>query len=120
MDKQISERIKYLVSWLNICTEAYDRGEPLISDTEWDNFYFELKGLEEQYNIVLPNSPTQIIPYELVSQLNKKEHNHPMLSLDKTKSEDVIVRFVGKDLYVAMCKIIMENWWLRRPVATVL
>ena len=105
MDKQVSERIKYLVAWLNICSEAYDRGEPLISDTEWDNLYFELKGLEEQYNIVLPNSPTQIIPYVLVSQLNKKEHNHPMLSLDKTKSEDAIVRFVGKDLYVAMCKM---------------
>ena len=31
-----------LIKKLNYYTEAYDKGQPLISDTEWDKIYFEL------------------------------------------------------------------------------
>ena len=29
-----------LIKKLNYYTEAYDKGQPLISDTEWDKIYF--------------------------------------------------------------------------------
>ena len=99
------KRIKFLVDYLNKCTKAYDEGSPLIEDIEWDKLYFELKKLEKETNIILPNSPTQIINYEVVNKLNKVEHNHDMLSLEKTKSLDEVKTFLGKNLYVAMCKM---------------
>ena len=35
------------------------------------------------------------IIFQEVSKLNKVEHNHPMLSLDKTKSIDAVKSFLG-------------------------
>jgi NAD-dependent DNA ligase len=42
-----------------------------------------------------PNSPTQQIHYNVVNELAKVQHNHPMLSLDKTKSLDELSEFCG-------------------------
>lgn len=77
--------MKELVKFLNYHTKLYDEGHPEISDKEWDEKYFELLKLEELSGIVLPNSPTHKIKYEIVNELKKVKHNHPMLSLAKTK-----------------------------------
>ena len=90
-----------LIKKLNEYTRLYDEGNPAISDKEWDELYFELKKLEEEKGFSLPNSPTQTIPFEVVSKLNKVEHSHPMLSLDKTKDMDEILNFgKGKDMII--------------------
>lgn len=99
------ERIKYLVNTLNNATKAYDEGNPIMTDTEWDDLYFELDDLEKTFNLVLPNSPTQSISYEIVNELNKVEHNHKMLSLEKTKSVDEVKSFIGNQFGLAMCKM---------------
>ena len=101
----IYNKIQFLVNYLNEHTKYYDSGNPQITDTEWDNKYFELKELEEKTGLILSNSPTQTIIYENVNELKKSEHNHKMLSLDKTKSTDSIVSFVGSQLCLAMCKM---------------
>lgn len=98
-------RIIYLISYLNDCTKAYDLGAPKISDEEWDKLYFELKELEEKTGLIYPNSPTQSINYEVVNKLVKREHNHSMLSLDKTKSLEDIKNFLSNKDYLAMCKM---------------
>ena len=79
------EEIKMQITQLNMWTKAYDEGNPIVSDKEYDDAYFRLAKLERKSNIFLPNSPTQSISYEIKSKLEKVEHNHPMLSLDKTK-----------------------------------
>jgi DNA ligase (NAD+) len=99
------ERIKYLVSYLNDCTVAYDKGTPKISDKEWDNLYFELLSLENNYNYRCEDSPTQTIYFKTVSELKKVTHNHPMLSLEKTKSLDTVQSFIGNKEIIAMCKM---------------
>ena len=101
----IYDKIHYLVNFLNNCTKAYDEGNPIITDEEWDKKYFELKALEEETNLVLGNSPTQVITYELVNNLQKSTHNHKMLSLEKTKSPKEVVDFVGNKPFLAMCKM---------------
>lgn len=101
----IYDKIHYLVNFLNNCTKAYDEGNPIITDEEWDKKYFELKALEEETNLVLGNSPTQVITYELVNNLQKSIHNHKMLSLEKTKSPKEVVDFVGNKPFLAMCKM---------------
>ena len=37
-----------LVDKLNKWTVAYDKGTPEISDEEWDNYYFQLKKMEDK------------------------------------------------------------------------
>ena len=101
----IYDKIRFLVRYLNDCTEAYDKGNPKITDEEWDNKYFELKSLEEETGLILSNSPTQTINYDVVNALTKVEHNHKMLSLEKTKSVDEVTAFVGKKDFLVMCKM---------------
>ena len=99
------ERISYLTDYLNQMTAKYDAGEPEISDKEWDTLYFELKALEDKTGIIMVNSPTQVISYEVVNSLNKVEHNHKMLSLAKTKDWDEFLNyFSGKDV-IGMVKL---------------
>ena len=98
-------RIEYLVAELNKHTELYDKGVPEISDKAWDDMYFELAALEHERGYILPNSPTQKVNYTVVNELQKVKHNHPMLSLDKTKDIEEIKSFIGNRDWIAMLKM---------------
>ena len=52
-------------------------------------------GLEKETGMVLSNSPTVNVGYQVVSQLPKEQHNSPMLSLDKTKEVGALADFAG-------------------------
>ena len=99
------EIIEELVDKLNYYTKLYDEGKPEISDKEWDDLYFKLVQLERQSKIYLPNSPTQRVNYEVKNELEKVTHNHPMLSLDKTKEISDVEAFVGNKEYIVMAKM---------------
>ena len=47
------------VNWLNERTKEYNEGHPTVSDQEWDDKFFELKGVETSSGFFLNNSPTQ-------------------------------------------------------------
>ena len=98
-------RIRDLINKLNYYTKKYDEGNPEISDKEWDNMYFELQDLENWTGLYFEDSPTQKVIFQEVSKLNKVEHNHKMLSLDKTKDTDVVSSFIGSQPYLAMLKM---------------
>ena len=98
-------RINELVAYLNYTTKMYDEGNPIISDQEWDDVYFELKKLEDTVGIILPNSPTQTINYEVVTALNKVQHNHKMLSLAKTKDWNEFLEYFGAKDVIGMVKL---------------
>lgn len=94
------------VEQLNKWTEAYDKGQPIVSDKEWDDLYFALEKAEKEFGIILPNSPTQKISYTVVNELQKVKHEYqPMLSLDKTKDIEEIKSFIGNKDWVAMLKL---------------
>lgn len=101
----MSQLIKDIIKLLNKATKAYDEGKPIMSDKDWDKIYFELESLENRTGIIYPDSPTQSIFYDTVSKLNKKEHNHKMLSLQKTKDIEDVINFFGNNYIVAMCKM---------------
>ena len=67
--------------------------------------YFELVTLEKEYEYILPDSPTQKVNYAVVNELQKVHHNHPMLSLDKTKDIEEIKSFIGNKDWIAMLKM---------------
>ena len=99
------EKIDILVEELNKATLAYDEGKPYMSDEEWDDKYFELVELEAEDGYYRSDSPTQNVVYSVVNALEKRTHNHQMLSLEKTKSLDSVASFIGKHSYLAMCKM---------------
>ena len=103
MDK--CDKMYQLVDKLNYYTKLYDEGNPAISDQEWDNMYFELQQLEQDTGIILANSPSNHIDYQVVNKLEKVTHNHPMLSLDKTKDTNAVLSFLGNHDGVAMAKM---------------
>ena len=98
-------KIKELVEKLNYYTKLYDEGRPEISDKEWDDMYFELQKIERESGIYLEDSPTQRVNFQVVNKLNKVEHNHPMLSLNKTKDINEIQKFIYYNDYIAMAKM---------------
>ncbi len=115
------DEMRDLCKYLNIATEAYDDGNPLISDREWDDKYYRLCKLEVETNIILPESPTQKIYFEIKDFLPKITHEHPMLSLDKTKEISEVESFLGDREWVAMgkmdgltCSLTYENGYLVR------
>ncbi len=94
MDK--SERIKELVELLNKASKAYYQdAEEIMSNFEYDRLYDELESLEKETGMVLSNSPTVNVGYEVVSELPKIQHEQPMLSLDKTKEVEALKSFLG-------------------------
>ena len=101
MDKL--ERIKQLIKDLNNASYVYYNQIPIMPDYEWDKMYDELINLEEETGIVLSNSPTHNVGYLVADELKEVEHNHPMLSLDKTKSIDELIEFIGdKDCFLSV------------------
>lgn len=92
------------VKELNNASEAYyNSDKPIMSDYEFDCKFDELKQWEDKTGIVLSNSPTQNVGYEVVSNLEKSAHSHPMLSLGKTKSVEDLVKFSnGKDCVISL------------------
>ncbi len=99
------DEMNELIEKLNYYTKLYDEGKSPISDKEWDDMYFRLEQLEKETGITLANSPTAKIDYQVVNKLNKVTHNHPMLSLDKTKSIDDVLSFLNKKDGIAMAKM---------------
>lgn len=101
MDKL--ERIKQLIRHLNNASYAYYNQVPIMSDYEWDKLYNELETLEHVTGIVLSNSPTHNVGYSVSDELKEVEHNHSMLSLDKTKSVDELIDFIeNKDCFLSV------------------
>lgn len=78
--------MKLLVEQLNNASQAYYNGEAeLMSDYEWDSKFDQLKLLEDETGIVLPDSPTNKVSEDSISG-KKEPHEFPALSLAKTKS----------------------------------
>lgn len=81
------ERMSELVRILNEAAEAYyAKGVEIMPNIEYDRLYDELLLLERETGMVLPDSPTQQVGSNVMSELPKERHASPMLSLDKTKS----------------------------------
>lgn len=94
MDKM--SQIKEKVDILNRASKAYYQdAEEIMSNFEYDKIYDELIALEEETGIVLSNSPTQKVGYQILSSLPKERHPSRMLSLDKTKDREALKTWIG-------------------------
>lgn len=98
--------MRELVEKLNYYRDAYyNNNEMLISDQEYDELFDKLQELEDSSGIILATSPTQTVGYTVQSKLNKVTHDHPMLSLNKTKDVDDLVDFAGNHVVIFSLKL---------------
>lgn len=104
-DNYDESTIRKTIEKLNYYTKLYDEGHPEISDKEWDDLYFHLVEMEAATGLYFEDSPTQKVNYQVVNQLNKVQHSHLMLSLDKTKSIDELNSFTKNKSYIVMGKM---------------
>ena len=98
-------KMRELIDNLNKATEEYDKGHPIMTDKEWDEKYFSLLSLEREKGITFSDSPTNSVHFVTVSDLKKVQHNHKMLSLDKTKDTDEVKSFISSKDVIAMLKM---------------
>ena len=100
------DRIKELVELLNKASDAYyNTGNTIMDDKVFDELLDELKSLEGDTGLIMSVSPTQNVGYEVKSKLDKVKHNHPMLSLDKTKDVDDVINFLNDRDGIIMAKM---------------
>lgn len=93
MDKQ--QQIKELINKLNTyADEYYTNDNPSVSDEIYDSLYDKLVKLEKETGIILSNSPTQRVGYEIKKELSKITHKHTLKSLDKTKDINTLFKFL--------------------------
>lgn len=97
-------KMKELIQELNTASYAYYTSTPIMSDYDWDKKYEELQMLENQENIIFPNSPTQNVGYTVSDKLNEVKLDHLMLSLDKTKSINDLKQFAGNKQCIVSVK----------------
>ncbi|MCB0218979.1 MAG: NAD-dependent DNA ligase LigA, partial [Chrysiogenetes bacterium] len=72
----------------------YVKDHPEISDAAYDKMYRELEELEAAHpELVTPDSPTQRVGHEPVSELKKVERALPMLSLSNVFDEEELSAF---------------------------
>lgn len=93
----IEQKIKQLREEVMKHDLLYDAGNPIITDSEYDQMYYELVSLEEKHpEFADENSPTKRIYSVVVDSLKKVKHSTPMLSQDKGHTEEDIVKFANK------------------------
>lgn len=101
LEEVYKQTLEKMAKW----QKAYDEGHPVMSDKEWDDHYWSLIALEKRLGYSSPDSPTKRIVYDIKNELQKVEHNHPMLSLDKTKDLNEIINFIIEHDWICMAKM---------------
>ena len=79
--------------------EYYVLDAPTVTDREYDKLYDELKELERESGVVLPESPTRRVGGEPIKGFERHAHIARLYSLDKAVTEDELSAFftrVGK------------------------
>lgn len=98
--------MKEKIKLLNEANKAYyQEDREIMSNYEYDKLYDELKKMEEETGVVLSNSPTLKVGYELLSNLPKERHEKAMLSLDKTKEVSALKDWLGEKTGVLSWKL---------------
>lgn len=99
-------RMRELIEQLRAADVAYYRDDnPTMTDRDYDRLTDELKALETSTGLILSGSPTQTVSGEILEELMPVRHSKPMLSADKTKSVDDLIRFAGEHAVMVSWKM---------------
>jgi DNA ligase (NAD+) len=92
--EEAKQRVNELRDLLNKANRAYYvEAQPFISDQEFDQYLKELNKLEQEFDLVEPDSPTQRVGGEPTKEFQTVQHPTPMLSLDNTYNDEELFDF---------------------------
>lgn len=95
-NQNLMQHMRELIDRIKAADVAYYRDDnPTMTDREYDLLVDELKELEATTGLILSGSPTQAVSGEILKELTPVRHTKPMLSADKTKSVDAMLRFAN-------------------------
>lgn len=105
----MSDKLSLMREKVKVLNEAakayYQENREVMPNIEYDRLYDELLELEKDTGVVLSNSPTIRVGYELLSDLPKEAHEATMLSLDKTKDVGTLKEWLGSKKGVLSWKL---------------
>ena len=91
------ERMRELIDKIKeLNYHYYTLDDPLVSDTEYDALYYELRDLEESEGIILEDSPTQVVGDKVLDKFVKHTHLGRLYSLDKAQSYEEIEAWIQR------------------------
>ncbi|WP_413628289.1 NAD-dependent DNA ligase LigA [Fructilactobacillus vespulae] len=77
--------------------EYYEQDQPSVQDAEYDQVYARLTALEKEFpEIISEDSPTQKVGGAVNSELQKVNHDIPMLSLGDVFSKEELQSFLSR------------------------
>lgn len=84
--EEVSDRVNDLRKVIEYLEWRYSvKNDPLFGDTQYDQFYRQLETLEDQFReLITPNSPTQRVSSDIMSDFKQVSHLTPMLSLSNS------------------------------------
>ncbi len=83
------EKMKELIEKIDLYNyHYYTMDDPIVSDKEYDQVYYELVDLEKETGKILPNSPTQRVGDVVLDKFVKHKHEHRLYSLSKVRDFD--------------------------------
>src|SRR5579871_3047049 len=75
----------------------YVEAKPTISDQAYDRLYHELLDLEKRFpELATPDSPSQRVGGDSLTEFQPSRHLTPMMSLDNTYSQEEVRDFVAR------------------------
>ena len=90
-----AEKLRKIILQHNYHYHVLDN--PEISDSDYDKLFNKLIKIEEQFpKLITPNSPTQRVGAEPLSEFKEVKHDIPMLSLANAFDENEMTRFYDR------------------------
>ncbi len=96
IDEKVKDEMRQLIDKINLYNyHYYTLDNPIVSDKEYDELYYRLVDLENQYNFVFPNSPTQRVGDVVLKNFTKHKHEFRLYSLSKVRDFDDLEKWVA-------------------------
>ncbi|MCP5002811.1 MAG: NAD-dependent DNA ligase LigA [Planctomycetes bacterium] len=110
MNRKIIEKIEALRTQIRYHDRKYYiENVPEITDFEYDLLMEELKKSERAYpHLITPDSPTQRVSGELISEFKSIRHRIPMLSIENTYSEQELIEYNARISRMLKCEDAIE------------
>ena len=97
MNPEKQKQMQDLIRELNKASYAYYvLDDPYISDMQWDKLYDELKTLEAETGVVMPDSPTVRVGGETLKGFEEHTHISRLWSMDKVQSLEALDAWIAR------------------------
>lgn len=93
-DKKMRELVDKLNDW---SYRYYVLDDPVVSDAEYDKLYDNLRKLEKETGIILPDSPTQRVGDVILDKFERHTHINRLYSLDKSQDYEGLINFHNRN-----------------------